>query len=267
MKATKAINAHAHLNPGHSIEERIKHYDRPYIMRTFLFGNPDDVLKAQEIAPDRICAFPQLRLGETHLDDLKRCRDRGAKGFKFHMPRNRKAFDAPEFWPLYETIQEMKLPIVFHTGYSGYQAGEPQPDANIMGMHPFALDTICRNFQQLNIVGAHLGQPWCEDACLLTVKHPNLYFDLSGGTVRFKPASFWKRITATSAEPELRSLEEMLNLRIVGKWVFGTDNPSPDKYFVFYDNLTELLQVPAEICEDIYWRNAAKMLGMKPEDF
>jgi len=263
MKPTKAINVHAHFSAARQdMEKRIKHYDRPWILRTFLLGPEDDVIAAQEAAPDKICAFPHMGLGEVRLDDFKRARDRGAKGFKFIAANNRLPYDDPQFWPLYEQIQAWGMPIVFHTGYLGHAPGKPQPDVRCMSMHPFTLDTIARNFDELNIIGAHLGQPWCNEACVLSWKHPHLYWDLSGGTVRGRPASWWKSLTATSAEPELRSLEEKVDLEIVRKWVFGTDNPSPDIYSVFYDNLTRLLDVPEDICEDIYWRNAGRMLGL-----
>lgn len=267
MKPTRVINVHGHILPGQSVDERIRHYDRPCVLRTFLFGPVDLVIAAQKAAPDRICAFPQMTLGDARPEDFERARDLGAKGFKFHAPRHRKPFDAPEFWPVYDLIQQMQLPVVFHTGYSATLPGMSPADINCLGMHPFTLDAICRNFDRLRVVGAHLGQPWCDDACLLSLKHPNLYWDLSGGTLRCKPPSFWQRLTATAVEPELRSLEETVDLKMAGKWVFGTDSPSPDKFLTFYDNLTELLAVPRDTCEDIYWRNAAKMLGMSERDF
>ena len=45
------------------------------------------------------------------------------------------------------------------------------------------LDHIARLFPRLNIIGAHFGNPWWEEAWTMLKSNDNIYADLSGGTV------------------------------------------------------------------------------------
>ena len=50
-------------------------------------------------------------------------------------------------------------------------------------MRPIYLDTLARAFPRINWIGAHLGNPWYEEAAEAARWNPNLAFDLSGTTL------------------------------------------------------------------------------------
>jgi hypothetical protein len=50
----------------------------------------------------------------------------------------------------------------------------------LIKMMPACLDAVARAFPGLNIVGAHLGAPWHEEASMMARMHPNYYVDLTG---------------------------------------------------------------------------------------
>ncbi|HBH56791.1 MAG TPA: 4-hydroxyphenyl-beta-ketoacyl-CoA hydrolase, partial [Arthrobacter bacterium] len=55
----------------------------------------------------------------------RQAEDLGARGFKFHP--SLQGFDPSneQFYPLWETLQELRLPAIFHTGQNGMGAGLP----------------------------------------------------------------------------------------------------------------------------------------------
>ena len=52
-------------------------------------------------------------------------RDHGARGFKFHPSIQGFAPNDPQFYPLYEEIESLGVPALFHTGQTGIGAGLP----------------------------------------------------------------------------------------------------------------------------------------------
>jgi predicted TIM-barrel fold metal-dependent hydrolase len=127
------------------------------------------------------------------------------------------------------------------------------------------LDGIARAFPELDLIGAHLGNPCWEEACSIAFKHPRVYFDLSGGTAHKLAYSRWRHLLMTSAEENLRSLEDKLDLGIVNKFVFGTDGPTVKYVLEFYENLFRAFSFPAETRELVLWRNAARMFGIEKD--
>jgi len=57
-------------------------------------------------------------------------------------------------------------------------------------MRPVHLDRIARNFPELNIVGSHLGNPWYDEAGEVARMHPNVFFDLTGSTLKKKSPAY-----------------------------------------------------------------------------
>ena len=95
-------------------------------------------------------------------------------------------------------------------------------------MRPIYLDTISRQFPGLTIIGAHLGNPWYEEATMAARWNPNLYFDVTGSTLpkliklgrldRLNEILWW---SAEEGEAKPHTLKDG-----PGAWehiVFGTD--------------------------------------------
>ena len=167
--------------------------DKAVIFNTghFTEGKPLDkpdlpILKACGKHPDRLIPFARL-LPDTHKPkDIREFKDMGFSGLKVIGPR--KNYDDCSYLPLYQTAAELKMPILFHLGIV---MREPTDfDVNSNRMRPIYLDTICRAVPELHVHGAHLGNPWYEEASMSARWNANLWFDLSGSTLKKKSPEF-----------------------------------------------------------------------------
>ena len=165
----------------------------------------DEVYEACKVKPDRILGLfginPLARMqGVAELEravvDLK------FKGAHIH-PHG---FDLPPdhayYFPYYAKCAELGVPVVISMGHTqDLLPNEPG--------RPIHLDKIALYFPELNIVCAHTGWPWVEEAISLTAKHVNVFL----GTSAYAP-KYWK--------PEF--------VRFINSWgqdkvLWGTDYP------------------------------------------
>ena len=258
------INMHAHMW-DEDVDERVAHYRHERVSRTVMFSNDDKVEEAMRKYPDLVIGFGEVRYGVPFTrDTIRRFVDRGFRGVKVISVR--RAIDDPSLFEMYEAIAEANLAIVFHTGHLSGKRGTGRKQMeyeSVLFMRPGRLDTLARMFPDMPMVGAHLGAPWCEEACSVMSKFSNVYFDLSGGTVKhFALSRFRALFTCGAGGGFLRDPGEELHLDKLNQLVFGTDNPAPDSMLEFYDNFCRLLDVPSETRERIMHGNAAKILGL-----
>lgn len=183
------IDIHEHLGgePDH-VDKLLAAMDKAGVDRSCLtplpphFECPDEdaVMKACEAHPDRLIPFGYLRLGSDGPDWVKELHARGFKGLKTHVPPAN--YDDKAFYPAYEKAEELRLPILFHTGIIVLRTkNDKKFDVNSSRMRPMFLDGVARSFPGLSIVAAHLGFPWHEEACAVTQINPNVYVDLALG--------------------------------------------------------------------------------------
>ena len=92
--------------------------------------------------------------------------------------------------PLYARAASLNLPMLFHLGIVARGPRDRFLDVSMARMRPVHLDRIARNFPELNIVGAHLGNPWYDEAGEVARMHPNVFFDLTGSTLKKKTPEF-----------------------------------------------------------------------------
>lgn len=184
----------------------------------FGFSSNKLVYSAMKKFPDRIIGFAWIDLGKDPPDSVDNFRDAGFRGLKFHIPRV--PYDHQRVFSIYERAEQLDMPCLFHTGI--VMSLKMQPKDYIVSnenMRPIRLDTIGRSFPKLRIIGAHFGNPWADEASMVCRVNPNIFFDLSGSTLKW------------------RSLEEMARLlwwradywggvNKMGAWekiVFGSD--------------------------------------------
>lgn len=191
------IDAHHHLwQPWEQYMDRLlEHSYRLGIDRVVITGWPpndvgnDTMAKAQEAHPDFLLTMGFVRLGEDSPREVDRIRDLGLKGIKVIQPLN--DYDADEYMPIYARAASLGLPMLFHLGIV---ARQPEMDrfwdVSMARMRPVHLDRIARNFPELTIIGAHLGNPWYEEAGEIARMHPNVYFDITGSTMKKKGPAF-----------------------------------------------------------------------------
>lgn len=128
---------------------------------------------SQEIQDGDIIAF-----GSIHPDfdnwrmELKRIKDLGLKGVKFHPDYQLFYVDDQKLFPLYELILELGLIMVFH---AGIDIGLPPP----YHCTPERLKKVIKTFPNAKIVAAHMGgySYWNEVESLLVGE--DIYFDTS----------------------------------------------------------------------------------------
>ncbi|MFX0069472.1 MAG: amidohydrolase family protein [Candidatus Hermodarchaeota archaeon] len=183
----RIIDAHAHLfDTPNYLENLVKTLDECNIEKCCisglgkLFMNVDNngIKKAINKYPDRLIGAFFVRPGDNERNEIKKAYEDGFRMVKVTLPH--KPYNDPSYFPLWETAQELKMPILFHTGIVTIVKKAPQEFVSSWFMHPMRLEPIANAFPDLNMIIAHLGVHWNDDAAELIRMKPNVYADLSG---------------------------------------------------------------------------------------
>ena len=171
--------------------------------------------------------------------------DYGVKGFKFHptvqgfRPNDRMAYH------LYEVIAEAGLPMLFHSGHSGFGSGvRGGGSLRLENSNPMHLDDVAIDFPDVPIIIAHPSWPWQDEALSVAMHKPNIYIDLSGWSPKYFPPQ----------------LVQYANSMLKDRVLFGTDFPliTPERWMKDFDEAGFKPEVKPLIIKE----NAAKMLGL-----
>ncbi|HOX39367.1 MAG TPA: amidohydrolase family protein [Candidatus Brocadiia bacterium] len=262
------IDSHVHLQKSDPGGDRlVAEADRLGIDKLVVFGTGgtrypgpgnDECMKIAEKHPDRLIPFAHLELG--YVDDMEsaRLRGRGFRGFKVLTPGH--DLNDRRYWPHYEQIQEFGVPVLFHLGIVSVTKQDNLLDIDTARMRPIFLDSILRAFPRLIVWGAHLGNPWYEEAAMLCRWHDNLFFDLSGSSLkRHKPQFFGELLWWKGNQQYGRGNNPW------SKILFGTDVGIDMMHDVMgdYQRLMDELELDEAERRDIMGENAARSLGIK----
>lgn len=262
----KSIDMHQHIYSVAAAGVMAEEYHRLGVERAVLLGLPPSrepgnneiVLAASKKHPDLYIPFAGPDMDGATPDDITRFHDEGFVGLKFIAPT--RPYNDPGHFPLYERACELKMPVLFHLGVIANKPGWTDCDSNLM--RPIYLDHIARSLPQLTIVGAHLGNPWYEEATMPCRWNPNLFFDLSGSTLKKKSPEFiggllWWRPDSAYRSPDGTSAWQ--------KIVYGSDVPVEQIADVIhdYENLMDSLQLSPEIRRQVWHDTAARLLGLE----
>lgn len=190
------------------------------------------------------------RRGQAALDDARyQATELGVRGFKFHP--SVQGFDPSDeaYYPLWEVLQELGLPAIFHTGQNGMGAGLPGGRGiKLRYSNPLLLDDVAADFPQLTIIMAHPSVPWQDTANSIATHKANVFIDLSGWSPKYFP----------------ESLVRLSNNVLSSKVLFGTDFPliTPSKWFDAFAQLP----LRDEVRPKILKANALKVLGVSVGD-
>ena len=123
--------------------------------------------------PDRIIGFAGVdpRRGKEGVVELQRCYDMGLRGLKLWTLTGFYP-DDEAYYPLYKKVAELGIPMLVHTG-SG------PPGTYMKFSKPLYVDKVAVDFPQINIIMAHIGMPWVDEAVAVVIKNSNVYVDLS----------------------------------------------------------------------------------------
>ena len=169
----------------------------------------------------------------------------GAKGFKFHPtvqgfePADKMA------WPIYEVINEHKLPAIFHSGHSGIGSGmRCGGGLRLQNRNPMLLEDVAIAFPDMQIVIAHPSWPWQDEALSLAMHKPNIWIDLSGWSPKYFPPQ----------------LVQYANTLLKDRILFGSEFPliTPDRWLQDFEDAGFKGAVKPLILKD----NASRLLKL-----
>jgi predicted TIM-barrel fold metal-dependent hydrolase len=209
----------------------------------------DYVSAMQKRHPERIIqawAAVDPFKGEAAIREAKHAiRDLGMLGFHFHPIMGHYAVNDQRLYPFFETINEMKVPVMIDVGTTGMGAGMPGGmGAKIRHAHPSAVDELAADFPNLTIVAAHTGWPWVEEMTAVALHKGNVFWEMSGYAPQYFPPSLVRDIRG----------------RLKDKILFGSDYPS-----IPYPRLLrewDDLGYSDDIKERVFYRNAERVLGL-----
>jgi len=128
-------------------------------------------------------------------------------------------------------------------------------------MRPIFLDTIARAFPDLKIIGAHLGNPWYNEAAETMRLNPNVFFDLSGSTLKKIKPEFLAEILWWGGEQTYKGLDGKEPFE---KIVFGGDVPYNRLKDAMnnYQNLMNKLKLSHKLQKKVMGETAAEILNL-----
>lgn len=163
----------------------------------------------------------------------------GFKGLKLYPTHQYFYANEPLIYPIYSKAQELKIPVMLHTGSSVF------PGTRLKYGDPLYLDDVAVDFPELTIIMSHCGRPfWYDRASFLARLHKNIFLDISG----LPPQKLLTYI------PEIERLSD--------KIVFGSDWPAIENIEKNI-KIIEELSLSKKIIEKILGGNAARILGLK----
>ena len=209
----------------------------------------EEIAEAAAAHPDVLIPFGSIdpARGVSGVRAARRLVEQhGVRGFKFHP--SIQAFEPNDrrVYPLYEELQSLGVPALFHTGQTGIGSGLPGGRGiKLRYSDPMLLDDVAADFPGLTIIMAHPSVPW-QDAAIAVAQHKaNVYIDLSGWSPKYFP-------------PQLvRAANTLLKTKVL----FGSDYPliRPERWIADF----EKLEIRDEAKPLIMKENAIRALGLR----
>jgi len=184
--------------------------------------------------------------GEQAAGEARRAvTEHGVLGFHFHPIMGRYSVDDPRFTRLFETIQELGVPVMIDVGTTGMGAGMPGGSGAVLRhAHPQSVDLLAATFPELTIIAAHPGWPWVEEMTAVALHKGNVYWELSGWAPKHFPAG----------------LKTDIRGRLQDKIMFGSDYPSLPLDRVLREWAD--LGFSDEVMHKVFHANAERVLGL-----
>jgi predicted TIM-barrel fold metal-dependent hydrolase len=166
-------------------------------------------------------------------------------GFHFHPIIGHFAVNDRALYPLFEVINEMRVPVLVDVGTTGMGAGMPGGmGAKLRHAHPSAIDELAADFPNLTIVAAHPGWPWVDEMTAVALHKGNVFWEVSGWAPKYFP-------------PQLKV---DIRGRLKDKIMFGSDYPSIPHARLLRE--WGELGYADDIMERVFHHNAERVLGL-----
>jgi uncharacterized protein len=273
------IDSHVHLvNTEGYIKRLVSEMDRLQIDKVCLLAmqnirfwggraaTNDQVLAAFEAYPQRVIPFGFVDLGVDPVTIIDELHMKGFRGLKF--TRTRFNYNDDRLMDYYARAAAYNMVLLFHTGTVVRVEEDQFYDVDSSRLRPIYLDRIARKFPTLKIIGAHLGNPWYEEAAMTLFWNPNVYFDLSGSILKRKNAQ-WFNETLWWSEGRMSRMARSKDTHYArshpfDRICFGTDVPIDEMSDVKkeYESLFDALDLPEDVRARVMGGNVAAMLGL-----
>ena len=216
------------------------------------------VLAAAAKQTDLILPFAGVDLENDTPETVAEYKAEGFRGLKFIGPP--RAYNDPDYLPLYRAACEQHMVGLFHLGIIANGPAWSDMDSN--RMRPIYLDHIARQIPEWKMIGAHLGNPWYEEATMSCRWNPNLFFDLSGSTLKKKSPEFLGGLLWWGPDTFYKGPDKTYAWQ---KIVFGSDVAIESIHDVVndYERVMDGLDLPEERRQDIWYGTAARVLGLE----
>ena len=153
---------------------------------------------------------------------------------------------------LYESMQELGLPVFFHN-----TGGPLGANAVLEYAQPFLLDEVAREFANLKIIIGNMGVPFVEQTLSMVGRHKNVYADLT-----IHPGRIWQTYNIVVAAYEQGVMDKLL---------FGSGFPSASageciETLLGFNMLLadkNLPTVPRGSIRNVIERDTLELLGIK----
>jgi uncharacterized protein len=267
------IDAHIHCGGSEAwVNDLLRIYRPRKVMACVLTRMPD-----MELMRKATKEHPQVFLGYGYvdLDDANAVREvetfhkNGFIGMKFHSPQ--KDYDDPGYFQVYRLCEHLGLHMLFHTGVTSRRISDTPRLQSASRMRPMFLDTISRVCPRATLQGAHLGNPWYEEAAEAARWNPNLFFDVTGSTLlKFIKLGRLERMSEILWWADDEADENPHTLKGgPGAWehiVFGTDEaPSGlEPNIERFQKMLDANKVPDADRAKMWGLTMARVLGIDP---
>ena len=225
-----------------SKEDLIKSMDENGIDRSIVIAHPplipNEFILSECNNNDRL--LPVVNIPNTVKDPKKALRDyvdQGAVALKIHAAADGKQNEDNHYRLLLEQANDLKLPVIIHTGCIHIQPAYKNPD---MG-HAKHFEPWFKEYPNVTFVLAHMNYHYPETAIEYCETYPNVYCDCS-----WQPAEI---------------IDEALK-RIPKKIMFGTDWPLIGSNQTTMVKRTESLLIDEAVKEQFYKQTAQKIFKL-----
>lgn len=181
------------------------------------------------------------------IDEVRRSVEGlGLRGLKLHPSVQGFFPDDRNFYRLWETCADLRVPVLFHTGMTALGAQMPGGHgvrAKYCKPIPH-IDDLAADIPELKIIMAHPAYPWVDEQMAVLLHKPNVIMDLSG----YSPKYF---------QPQL---VQYANSLLQDRMMFGSDYPyiTPDRWLSDFENAS----FRDEVRPKILLENAARFLEL-----
>jgi predicted TIM-barrel fold metal-dependent hydrolase len=224
------------------------------------YATNEQLVEALRQHGDFLIGYGYYRLGADEPGLVDELHAAGCRGMKFIWPLVN--YDDDSALPAYERCEALGMPALFHLGLVWPNAQDKARDVSSGRMQAIQLDRIARHCPNLAVLGAHLGNPDYHIAGELARLHKNVYFDLTGSTLKKKRPEFIGEIFWWGRTARYGNVG--YGIPPYQKIIFGTDVGPEEVEDIYgdYQRVLAYLEVSAEDRRMIMGGTAERLFGV-----